>query len=159
MLDKIKSILFYDTQDSDEEDQMFNFYSEEYLIKFNDRTYIGFFSTEDIEDYSLYERKDVTISEIVEKYKIYFIGTDAQQEINDIELKDITSLKKLSEIISISEEINNDTDQPERAIANYLIRESQETKFTQKEFYQMVIDSAEHELNLINNSEETLTIL
>ena len=59
----------------------------------------------------------------------------------------------------IKEEINNDTDQPERAIANYLIRESQETKFTQKQFYQMVIDSAEHELNLINNSEETLTIL
>ncbi len=60
---------------------------------------------------------------------------------------------------SLSNEINNDTDQPERAIANYLIRESQETKFTQKEFYQMVIDSAEHELNLINDSQEILTLL
>ena len=49
----------------------------------------------------------------------------------------------------MSQEINNDLDQPQRAISNYLIRESQETKFTQKEFYQIVIDSAQHELNLM----------
>jgi hypothetical protein len=55
---------------------------------------------------------------------------------------------------SLSEEINNDQEQPQRAISNHLIRESQETKFTQKEFYQMVIDSAQHELNMIEEEEK-----
>ena len=50
---------------------------------------------------------------------------------------------------SLSNEINKDLDQTIRAISNYLIRESQETKHTQKEFYKMVIDSAQHELKLL----------
>ena len=50
---------------------------------------------------------------------------------------------------SLSEEINSDIEQPQRAISNHIILESQKTKFTQKEFYQMIIDSAQHELSIM----------
>ena len=60
-----------------------------------------------------------------------------------------TILRQDNNLHCMSSNINNDKEQPQRAVSNYLIRESQSTNFTQKEFYQMVIDSAQHELNLL----------
>jgi hypothetical protein len=155
ILEEIKKIPFYGTgevgffEDEEIEEDLFTLYSDEYLIKTKDETYIGYFNTEPLSEIRFYSQEVFFIDDVIDSYNVYFIGTNAQQEEINIKLSEIIFFKLIKEISSISEEINNDIEQPQRAISNYLIRESQETELTQKEFYQMVIDSAQHELNLI----------
>jgi hypothetical protein len=81
-----------------------------------------------------YSQEVFFIDDVIDSYNVYFIGTNAQQEEINIKLSEIIFFKLIKEISSISEEINNDIEQLKRAISNYLIRESQETELTQKNF-------------------------
>jgi hypothetical protein len=76
-----------------------------------------------------------------------FIYWDFLKSLCDSHLK--LCVDSLVKTQSLSNEINFDTEQPQRAVSNYLINESTETQLTQKEFYRMIIDSAQHELNLL----------
>lgn len=82
---------------------------------------------------------------------LYFEGTTIGGfEYENIKLKHISFLMPLDENISLSNAMNNDTSQPQRAIGNYLQRELENSAFKNDpiEFYQNILDVANRELEM-----------
>lgn len=148
--------------------------SETYIVRHNNEDYIGTFLINiddanlpfDLEGKTIQEVLDFDIKQyglldddgdIIEELFICFngcnvnsLGYELYLEGFDINELKISFMMPYDDNISLANTINKDIEQPQRAISNYLIRESHETTITQKEFYQMVINSAQHELNLLD---------
>jgi len=93
------------------------------------------------------------IQVLLEPRKNYFATEEKQVTVRIIEEDSLSENLNHSEKKSLSDFINSDEEQIHRAIISYIIPESQKTKFTQKEFYEMIIDALQHELKFIDEED------
>lgn len=171
MLEKIKEVVFIyendlNNEDSDtdystydDSDDYHQLDSECFIIKtkFKDEVFIGSFTSCHYSQYQNFE--GITIGNFLEEKKhklfdepdvIFRCKNGIEGDEEDIDINDITFLMSIDKNISLSNAMNNDLSQPQRAIGNYLQRELEDSSFKNDpiEFYQNILDVANRELKM-----------
>jgi len=146
--------------------------SDTYIIEHNNEMFIGTFLTTidtghcpfnlegktikevlefDIKKYGLIDDE----GEVIEDFHICFngcnincVGHEPYLDCFDIDELNISFIMPYDNNISLSNAMNNDLSQPQRAIGNYLQRELEDSSFKNDpiEFYQNILDVANREL-------------
>jgi hypothetical protein len=171
MLDKIKEVVFVyenslddidsstDLMEYDDSDDSHQLDSNSLIVmrKGSDDVFIGsFVSCHYSQDQTF---QAITIGDFLKEKKnklfdepdVIFRGQNGiEGDEQEIDINDIVFLMPVDENISLSNAMNNDTSQPQRAIGNYLQRELENSVFKNDpiEFYQNILDVANRELEM-----------
>lgn len=129
--------------------------SEYYIIKTNENKFHkGSFKTGFFDEAICLENRSIKslIEDLENSFvlsELRFTGIEEDGE-TDINIDDIVWIDKIDNDLTLSLSINNDKEQPIRAIMNYIDKEKYKTSLSEIEFYQLIIDSASHLLKMSN---------
>jgi len=171
MLEKIKEVVFVYENSLDDMDSSTNIMeyddsndshqldSKCFIVKRNgsEELFIGSFVSCYYPQHQTFE--GITIGDFLKEKKwnlsndpdVIFRGQNGiEGDEEEIDINDIVFLIPSDENISLSNAMNNDLSQPQRAIGNYLQRELEDSSFKNDpvEFYQNILDVANRELEM-----------